>query len=373
MYLNNWLIYGANGFTAKLIIEEAVKRGHQPVLAGRTESKVLQLAKLHKLPYKIFDCSHSYKISQYIDGVDVVLNCAGPFEETAAPLREACLEAGVHYLDITGEINVLADSLALHEQAKEKGIAIISGVGFDVVPTDVLAVKTHELLPTATHLELAFAGRARVDELTLDTAQENAKPAEKNSASVSPGTSKTILRMLPSKGKVRRGGEVITVPLAAESKLIQFDDKARYCMTIPWGDVETAFHSTGIANITTFTETPKKQVQWLKRLSPIAGIFAWNFLQNLMDRMINKHIQGPSIEAIAQGQMTLVATVSTSLESQSLYATCDEGYGFSVTSALYFVESLLAHKILPGAYTPTQAVEPDTLVEMLGIQLSAVK
>ncbi len=372
MYLNNWLIYGANGYTAELIIEEAVKRGHQPVLAGRSEHKLLPLAERHALKFKVFDCAQTYKIAQELDGIAVVLNCAGPFEDTAEPLRAACLVQGIHYLDITGEMNVLANSLALHAQAKEKGVAIISGVGFDVVPTDVLAAKVHELLPTATHLELAFAGRTRVDELAIENGQTSSElpPADEVSG-ISPGTSKTMVRMLADRGKVRRDGALVSVPLAAEAKSIQFSDQRRYCMSIPWGDIETAFHSTAIPNITVFTETPEDQVKWVKRLSPIAGMFAWGWLQKLLNQLIDKNIQGPDANARAQGQMVLAATAFNAHESKTLYACCDEGYEFTVTSSLYFVESLLAHKILPGAYTPTQAVEPDMLIEMLGINITA--
>ena len=369
MYLTNWLIYGANGYTAELIIDEAIKRGHQPILAARNEAKLIPFAKKYQLKYRVFSCANSYQIEQALDGISVVLNCAGPFEDTASPMREACLAQGIHYLDITGEMAVLAQSLAVDAEAKEQGVAIISGVGFDVVPTDVLAAKVHELLPDATHLELAFAGRPRVDDLAIDTVSNN-KNIPNDVSGISPGTSKTMVRMLADKGKVRRNGDIITVPLAAESKSIEFIDKSRYCMSIPWGDVETAFHSTGISNITVFTETPEPQVKWLKRLSALAPIFSWRWLQIMLNKMIDKNVQGPDQHARDGAQMTLVAKAFNETSSQILFAVCDEGYAFTANSALYFVESLLAHKILPGAYTPSQAVEPDILIDMLGIHIT---
>ena len=370
MYLNNWLIYGANGYTAELIIEEAINRGHQPILAGRNEHNILPLAQKHSLKFKVFECVNSYQIAQQLEGISVVLNCAGPFEDTASPLRDACLIQGVHYLDITGEMQVLSDSLIQHEQAKEKGIVIISGIGFDVVPTDVLSAKVHELLPTATHLELAFTGRARVCDLALETEQATVNQDE-NAGGLSPGTSKTIIRMLGDKGKLRRDGVVVSVPLAAQAKSIQFVDRERFCMSIPWGDVETAFYTTGIPNITVFTPVPKKQARWIRKLSPIAGIFSWRWLQSLLNKMVDEKIKGPTKKERSQAQMTLVAKAFDQHDSKILYAVCDEGYDFTVTSSLFFVESLLAHKILPGAYTPSQAVEPDTLIDMLGMQITA--
>ena len=323
--------------------------------------------------------------------------------DTAAPMRDACLDCGVHYLDITGEINVLADGLAKHEEAQAKGVAFISGVGFDVVPTDVLAVKLREYFPEANHLELAFAGTHRKapaisddlvgsanhsdstpglviehddgSEVTIDVNQANNSDTAPDEVpgGISPGTSKTMLRMLPDLGWVRRSGELVQVPLAAEQKWFQFDDKRRHCMSIPWGDVETAYASAGFENITVFTEAAPEQAQWTRRISPIAGVFRWAWVQKLADKLIDKYIQGPDFDTRQEAQMTLVGVASDDQsKSKTLLARCDEGYDFTVTSSLYFVESLLAHKILPGAYTPTQAVDVDILIDMLGIDISMV-
>ncbi len=405
--IDNWLIYGASGYTAKLIIDEAIKRGHQPILAGRSETTVLPTAEAYKLPYRIFPSGNAHQISQHLDDVGVVLNCAGPFEDTATPIRGACLEKGVHYLDITGEMTVLADGLALDQQAKDKGVAFISGVGFDVVPTDVLAVKLRELAPNADTLELAFAGAYRKEPAFLTNGQENtssqliiehddgtelsiASPDNTNGSGpnsgldpdssedipggISPGTSKTMLRMLPELGWVRKDGVLKQVPLAAEQKWIQFDDTKRHCMSIPWGDIETAYVSAGFDNIIVFTQAAPDQAKWMRRISPLAGMFRWSWLQKFADKMIDKHIQGPDLAARQEAQMTLAGKALDSKNGQevNLYARCDDGYDFTVTASLFFVESLLAHKILPGAYTPTQAVEADELIEMLGIELTEV-
>src|SRR5690606_5088937 len=91
-------------------------------------------------------------------GVDLVLHCAGPFGETSRPMLKACLRAGAHYLDITGEIAVFEAVMARDPEIRRAGVAAIPGVGFDVVPTDGLAALLGQALPGATHLELAFAG-----------------------------------------------------------------------------------------------------------------------------------------------------------------------------------------------------------------------
>lgn len=344
--LTSWLIYGAYGYTAELIIEEAVRRGHQPIIAGRDEEKVLAIAEKYALHYRVFDLSHKQKVRQAIRDVGLVLNCAGPFVETATLMRAACLDEAVHYLDITGEIDVLEDSYACHEQARKQGVVVISGVGFDVVATDVVAVLLKEALPSATRLELAFAGEG----------------------GVSPGTAKTLLRMLPQKGKIRQNGDIVNVPLGFAGKTMRFSDQARYCVSIPWGDISTAFHSTSIANIVVYTAMDQSQQRWLKRINPFIGVLAWPPLQRYLNRYITRKITGPDQMTRQSAMMQVMGIAQDDVYSVEGRLRTPEGYSFTVLTALYTVESILAHKIMPGAYTPSQALDIDAILSMEGVE-----
>jgi len=364
MVIDKWMIYGASGFTGKLIIEQALARGHQPILAGRNEEAILALAEQYDLAYRVFSCRSVHQLSQQLDDVGVVLNCAGPFAETAELMRNACLKNGVHYLDITGEYKVLADSYACHEQARKQGVVIISGVGFDVVPTDVLAVKLKALLPSASHLQLAFTSR-----LKPDIADDEKLSPQEKVATTSHGTRKTMLQLLPEQGRHRQHGKLETIALAGLTKTFSFADKPRFCMSIPWGDIVTAFYSTDIPNITVFTQTTVSQARWLKRLSFLSPLLASPFMQKYLRRRVDKTPAGPSAKQRAQSQMCLYGQVSDGEHELALEAYCPEGYDFTASASLFFVEELLAHKIMPGAYTPTQAVDADTLIDMLGIEI----
>jgi short subunit dehydrogenase-like uncharacterized protein len=345
--IDGWMIYGANGYTGELIAREAQRRGQQPVLAGRNESAVLALASELDLPYRHFPLDSAHQCKPHLEGVGIVLNCAGPFSQTAEVLREACLAAGCHYLDITGEMAILRSSYELHARAREKGIVVISGVGFDVVPTDVLALKLKERLPSATHLQLAFAG----------------------GGGISPGTAKTMVEMMPERGKIRRQGEVTSVALAYDSKDIPFFDRSRHAMTIPWGDVETAYYSTGIGNIQVYTAVEPAQAKWMRRMNPLAGVLGIGFLQRGLQKLIGKKLSGPNAEQRAQGYMQLWGLVSDGTQTLSMTMQTSDGYDFTVKSALLFVDELLAHKILPGAYTPSQAVDPQHVLDLEGVAL----
>ncbi len=242
-----WIIYGANGYTGELIAREAVKRGgHHPILAGRSLEKVQSLGGaelgLQSLAFSLEDKSSAV---QHISGSSLVLNCAGPFSSTAKPMMKACLEAGAHYLDITGEISVFEFAQTLQSQAKEAGVVLCSGVGFDVIPTDCIAATLKAALPDATHLSLGFDSRS----------------------GFSPGTAKTSVEGLAQGGKVRLNGKITTVPLAYKVRNIDFGDGEKLAMTIPWGgDVSTAYYTTGgIENIDVFIPGSPNMIKNAKR------------------------------------------------------------------------------------------------------------
>src|SRR5437763_343698 len=175
-----FLVYGANGYTGQLIAELARERGERPILAGRSEDKVRPLAERLGLPWRAFDLDHPD-----LHDVQLVLHCAGPFSATSRPMVDACLAAGAHYLDITGEVEVFESVLARDAEARGRRIVLLPGTGFDVVPSDCLAALLHRQLPSATRLELAFAPPGRS----------------------SPGPIKLAVDALPRGGLVRRGGE----------------------------------------------------------------------------------------------------------------------------------------------------------------------
>ncbi|KAB2863717.1 MAG: NAD(P)H-binding protein, partial [Anaerolineae bacterium] len=135
---NRWILYGAYGYTGELVAEEALKRGHTPILAGRSAEKLIPLAERLGLEYRVFSLDDTPALKNALADVDLVFHAAGPFIYTASPMLDACIETGTHYVDITGEILVFRKTFKRDEAARQKNIALISGVGFDIIPTDCL-------------------------------------------------------------------------------------------------------------------------------------------------------------------------------------------------------------------------------------------
>lgn len=139
---SDWIIYGANGYTGELIAREAVRQGLKPTLAGRNKAKVEALAQELGLGYKAFGLDNVDAVSEQLQGFKLVMHCAGPFSATSKPMMEACIKAGAHYLDITGEISVFELAQSLNSQAEKADIVLCPGVGFDVIRQIALPLRS---------------------------------------------------------------------------------------------------------------------------------------------------------------------------------------------------------------------------------------
>ncbi|EDY86987.1 saccharopine dehydrogenase [gamma proteobacterium HTCC5015] len=338
-----WLIYGAYGYTGELIAREAVRRGYRPVLAGRRLEKVQGIAQELGLEAVAFSLDAPERIAEQLGEFSLVLNCAGPFSATAEPMMKACLIAGAHYLDITGEIAVFETAQALSQQAQAAGVVLCPGVGFDVIPTDCVAAALAGALPDATHLSLGFDSRS----------------------GFSPGTAKTSVEGLAQGGMIRRDGVITTVPLAYEVQRIDFGDGEKDAMTIPWGDVSTAYHSTGIPNIKVFMPGSPKLIKSAKRANYIRPILGFSWVQKLIKARIAKTVKGPNEQQRAK-MPTFVWGEARNAKGNVKTARIQtaNGYSLTITGSLAVIEHLMAHSVQGGTYTPSTLVGSDLVSQL---------
>lgn len=339
----NWMIYGANGYTGELVAREAVRCGLKPVLAGRSREKIAPLARELGLEARGFGLDDAAQAAAQIKGQALVLNCAGPFSATAAPIMEACLQAHAHYLDITGEIAVFEWAQSLHARARAAGIVICPGVGFDVIPTDCVAAALKAALPDATHLALGFDSRS----------------------GMSPGTAKTSIEGLAQGGKLRRDGKIVNVPLAYKVRRIDFGDGEKEAMTIPWGDVSTAYHTTGIANIEVYIPGSPAMIANAKRANYIRPLLRLGFVQRLLKARIGKTVKGPSEQKRAQLPTFVWGEASNALgQKKTARIRTANGYSLTVSGSLAAVEFLMGNEAAAGAYTPAKLFGADLVTRL---------
>jgi len=260
-------------------------------------------------------------------------------------MMAACLATHAHYLDITGEISVFEHARTLEAAARTAGIAVCSGVGFDVIPTDCVAAALKAALPDATHLALGFDSRS----------------------GLSPGTAKTSVESLAQGGKVRKDGRIISVPLAYKTRRIDFGDGEKLAMTIPWGDVSTAYATTGIPNIEVYIPGSPAMVAWLRRANRLKWLIGTGLAQRFMKRRIEKTVKGPSA-AKRDAHPTFVWGEVTNSRGDQRTARIKtaNGYSLTVTGALAVAEHLLANNVPGGVYTPAKLVGPDLVTRLPG-------
>lgn len=347
--LRRMLVYGANGYTGALIAEEAARRGLAPVLAGRNRGEVEALAQRLGLRSRVFGLDDAAAVARGLDDIDVLLNCAGPFSRTAAPLLDACLQRRVHYLDITGEIDVFAHCHRADARARERGIVVAPGVGFDVVPTDGVAALLKRALPDANTLVLAFEA----------------------GGGTSPGTAKTSVEGLARGGRARVGGELVDVPLAWKTRTFVRDGVERSATTIPWGDLYTAYVSTGIPDIEVYLAMPPRAIRSLRRLRLLRPLLRFAPLRAWLEARAGAR-PGPDAERRAMTQCWIWGEARNAVGAvERMQLVTPNGYTLTVTCALDIAAHVSARAPAAGYRTPSQLMGAGYVLGVPGVRVAS--
>lgn len=327
----SWMIYGAYGYTGELIAAYAKERGERPVLAGRNAAKLKAVAERLDLPYQVLALDDPQTLRKALTEQQLVLHCAGPFEQTAAPMIDACLATGTHYLDITGEIDVFTLAHDKHAEAQRTGVVLCPGVGFDVIPTDCMAAQLKQRMPEAVALTLGFDSMSRM----------------------SRGTAKTSVRRLGDGGAVRQNGNIVNVPLAYHTRTIDFGAGEKLAMTIPWGDVATAYYTTSIPSIEVYVPASPKLVKRVKRLNALRWLLRFEWMKNYLQRKIERQPAGPSERQLEEA-LTYVWGEVRDANGTTIHHQYKVMNGYKLTSrgAVDVALHILQQQPAGGYYTP---------------------
>jgi short subunit dehydrogenase-like uncharacterized protein len=344
------LIYGCNGYTGSLISHLAKKQGLKPILGGRNADAVKKLADELELPYATFDMLDTAAADRVLADVKVVLHCAGPFMYTSRPMIEACLRNKAHYLDITGEISVFEGAHKQDEAAKKAGIMIMSGVGFDVVPTDCMALYLKGLLPDATQLELALMSKG---------------------GRLSHGTAITIAEGLGNPSAIRKDGVITATKPGYTTREIDFGFTKKIGAEIPWGDVSTAYYTTGIPNIRVYNVLPKALISSMKMSNYIGPILRMRWVKNRAIANIKKKPAGPSDNERETSQSFVWGEVKNAAgATKQAVLTLPEGYTLTAETAVEIAKRALDSSFgVTGFKTPAAVFGAGFVREFAGVIL----
>jgi short subunit dehydrogenase-like uncharacterized protein len=340
------LLYGATGYTGRLILAQALALGLRPILAGRDDRKLAAVAAPHGLAYRVASLDDPGALVAGLDGIGAVLHAAGPFSATARPMVDACLHAGVHYLDVTGEVLVLEEIAARHAAAAARGVMLLPAVGFDVVPSDCLAAHVARRLPHARRLALGIAG------LTLATR----------------GSARTFVELPASTPRVRRDGVLVSVTPGTLERPFDYGAGPRPSMCVSWGDLTTAYFTTGIPDVEVYFEatpvlraamTSARMYGWLLATPP------WQAILKASTALLP---DGPSEAERATTSMVIVAEAEDCHGGRTAARLrTPQAYTFTAVSAATVARRVLAGDVEPGFQTPGRHFGPDFVLGLPGV------
>lgn len=342
------LVYGSYGYTGELIVEHAVKEGLQIILAGRDEKRLRTQAEKYKLEYRVFAIEETAKLDAALQEVDAVLHCAGPFVLTFRQMAEACIRNQKHYVDISGEIEGFETLALMDDEAKRAGVMLLPGAGFDVVPSDCLIAYTAGKLPSATDLKLYIKSIG---------------------SGVSRGTARSGIENSHRQGRIRRDGKIIRVPNLYDSKEIDFGRGLTRLVTMGWGDVSTAYHSTGIPNVTVYMGFPKGMISLMKFTKVAGALLYTRAARNFIKWLIGIFFApGPSREKNKTGFALLIAEVTDGKKTIRAKLRTPEAYYLTSLTSVEIMKRILAGNFKPGFQTPSKVYGADFILQFDGVQ-----
>jgi len=340
------LIYGANGYTGRLIARQAAARGLSPILAGRNGAQVEALARELACESRVFDLQGD--VGAQLAGVRVVLHCAGPYVATSAPMLDACVAARASYLDISGELPVFERIYARDHELRAVGITAVPGVGFDAVPTEGLAVLLKERMPDAYRVRIAIGSD---------------RPATTR------GTAKSAVEIAAQGVLVRVEGSLHPPPSGAKVELFELAGKSRRLVPFPGCELAAIYRSTSIANIEIgFAASPhgggliarQRRWSWVLRAKPV---------RRLAQRLIERMVHDPTERDLREIRMHLRADAWGPSGQRTLFLDTPQGYALTVDSSLACAERVLAGEVRTGALAPSQLLPPDAMLALPGVTL----
>jgi short subunit dehydrogenase-like uncharacterized protein len=338
------ILYGSYGYTGTLIAKECQRKNLNVMLAGRKKDALQKQSTETGYPYEVVDLDNDEVLKTLLRKGALVIHCAGPFQFTAEKMINACLETHTHYNDITGEYQVFELLSTFDNRGKQAGITILPGTGFDVVPSDCLALHLKNRLPTATHLQLAFA---------------------MSKGELSRGTARTAIEGLGSGSLIRRDGKLMRIPLGEKVMEINFGSFTTRAINIPWGDVSSAWRSTGIPTIEVYMGASNSMICVARLSQHLNWLLRKSGVKNYLKRKIDNRPAGPVEEKRLAGKSFLWGKVwnDTGEERVSLLESAS-GYTLTARTSVMIAEKILEGNFKSGYQTPAMAYGSDLILSL---------
>jgi short subunit dehydrogenase-like uncharacterized protein len=346
------LIYGATGYTGRLIAGRLRNSRSKPVIAGRSSQRVQAMAAELGLTGRVMTSDDPNALDEALDDVDVLINAASPFALTASPLIQSCLRTKTHYLDITGELPVFREAFGYDNAARERGIMIMPGVGLGIVASDCLAMHVASLVPNAKYLRVALL-----------------RPS-----SFSRGTFRSALGLANSRVSIRRNGQLMSLPIGRLQRSFDYGDGKKQSVAVSWADVFTAWHSTGIRNIEAYFEADFASRTFYQLGAGIADAMQLSPAKTLIDAVISALPEGPpEIQRRAEKCVIVAEAEDTWRQTRCVRLETPDGYSFTAEATAAIARRVMRGDFLSGFQTPAKVYGADLVLEFEGTHREEVR
>ncbi len=346
------MIYGATGYTGKLLARAAAAHDLEPILAGRDAGKLQAVAAPLGLRHRVVPADDVRRQAEALRDVHVLLNAAGPFASAAWSWVEACLQTGTHYLDVAGELALFIELEGLHEQARSRDVMLMPGVGFLVVASDCLAAHVAARLPDAQRLRI---GTSR-------------------SLFLSRGSIKTMLELVAGAVRIRRAGVLTRVEVGACEHHFDYGHGPRRSTAMSMPELVTAYRTTGIANIEAYVEANAVERAGLRLAARMARLMRNPLVQTVLQTQAELLPDGPSPQERAHGTRAVVVEAEDPT-GRTLCARLrtPEAYRFTAAAALAIATRVARNELEPGFQTPANVYGADFVLGLEGVRREDVR
>ena len=344
------VVYGATGFTGRLVCAALDADGQSFIAAGRDGDKLAALVSSlrHKPETATVGVDDPDGLRRLCERGSVIVDCAGPFARLGRPVQDAALAARVHFLDVTGEQAYMRETYARDAEAKAVGVALINAVGFDVIPTDAAATLAAEAAGAPiTEVRIAFGSRG---------------------GRMTQGTARSMVESLHLGGLAYVDGEYRNEAVGSERWSVPFPEPMglRTCISIPWGDLATAPRSTGARTVRTFMVATPTMARMSGGINLVSKLFKMGWVRGLGERWVRSQPEGPSDEERAKSSFAVYAEAKGQHGIKTVWVTGPGGYDLTAHSAVLCAKLAATPGFrVTGAPTPSQAFGARALLDGL--------
>ncbi len=314
-----WMIYAANGFLGQQLVKEAVRLGHQPIIAARDEASIMPLADALALEYRVFDVKHEKVLKDQLQSMTLVVNCAELSLAETDRFYRAALFSGCHYVGVNADQACYTQAFSYANEAVDKGIVLLPTLDFYTVSADIY-------MQQYSHQKTDLGSLAAVNIIYQQALLS------------SPARIKSLLHQWRSKPLKRLSSPEalhLTVPIQAAHEAL----KLLYHVNV---EQQLMVHADDKNMI--------KRLSYGRWLLALPWCFNWAY-----QALLKVYHQQPLKPFSVTVQLQLLD------EQQQCWLDVKEHIedrdDFTLSCLMQSIDALLAHKILPGVLHPSQALD----------------